>query len=56
METLIDQFVKEIPTVGFPIVVALYFIFTLNKTLQTLVASIQSLEKTVEHALRSANK
>ena len=33
---------------GFPIIISIYFITTLNRTLSSLVMAVQSLEKTVD--------
>ncbi|AJA47122.1 hypothetical protein CPAST_c10220 [Clostridium pasteurianum DSM 525 = ATCC 6013] len=52
---MLDEFVKLINTLGFPITVSLYLLFKINVQIVSLTQSIQDLKKEIAAVIKNQN-
>lgn len=52
---MLDEFVKLINTLGFPIAVSLYLLFKINVQIASLTQSIQDLKKEITAVIKNQN-
>lgn len=55
VNTMLDEFVKLINTLGFPITVSLYLLFKINVQIVSLTQSIQDLKKEIAAVIKNQN-